>query len=1041
MRPAALSILPLLLALSPPALALDLFLVDDGDGNTDDLVSELESWGHTVTLSSDDFGVIEYDFTGAERGLDLADYDAVIWLDGAEATWYEMPDAGQVALFDFVNGGGGLLLFGSTGYQYAYYGSYGSYGGMVPLRDSDYTGNQSWTVEVGGHPLAEGWSLGDSFTPDSGLIRDSTASSGSVVFTFTRYGDEYDAGAAVGLGAGRLVQYALWGNTTSSFSTYETNWSDGNVSQLVENALQWIVLRPPELSLDGSYTVAAESSVTLRPDSAADPDGGSVTYAWDVGRDGTTDGTATSLVFSAAGYDGPDSEAVRLTVSDDEGTSTTADTTVTITNVAPAVLSIDDSGSLSEGSGGSLSVEYVDVEAADTHTISWSFGDGATATGASTSHTWTDNGRYTVTVTVTDDDGGADSLSYTQVVTNVAPTLTGDPATEAWQGALYTFTPGVSDPGSSDTFTFDGDVPDGASLDATTGRVSWTPSADQLGDHLLRITVTDDDGATDAMNWTVTVSFLDDDGDGLPDDWEDGFGLDPGDPADALGDEDGDGRTALDEYEGGTDPTEYDGPGAPTLLSPADGERLGAVPPVLQVGNATAPLGQDLTYGFEVYADAALTDRVTSVAGRAPGSGSTTEWLLGGATLEENTDYWWTATAADDFVEGPAASPAFSFFVNAVNEAPGAPGIGSPFDGGIVETLTPDLVLTAAVDPDRDALTYRAVLRDPAGAVVAELADLPEVGGTATGTLATPLAEDTEYCWSGLAVDPGGLESLSSSTACFLVDLENDPPSAPTILSPTEGQQVEPSALVVRIQDGVDPEGRAIRHEFQLDSVASFDSAALQAAWVKADGDGTSDWAPPLALDAGATWYLRVRCDDGGAQSAWTTVTFQTAGAPGAPTAPDLLSPANGETVAGAWSYTLANAWDPDGQALTYEVLVVDRLGGTVLSGEGLPEGEGQTTWTPEALPDGVYSWTARAVDESGNASPWAQAWVFQVGAGVSGDGGADGGADSGAGMQVAGEGCGCASGGEGAGGGRALVAGLVGLLGLAWRRRRAGPA
>ena len=48
--------------------------------------------------------------------------------------------------------------------------------------------------------------------------------------------------------------------------------------------------------------------------------------------------------------------------------------------------------------------------------------------------------------------------------------------------------------------------------------------------------------------------ILDTDGDGLPDDWEKRFGLNPNDPADASADLDGDEFTNLEEYEAKTDP-------------------------------------------------------------------------------------------------------------------------------------------------------------------------------------------------------------------------------------------------------------------------------------------------------------------------------------------------------------------------------------------------------------------------------------------------------------------------------------------------------
>ena len=52
------------------------------------------------------------------------------------------------------------------------------------------------------------------------------------------------------------------------------------------------------------------------------------------------------------------------------------------------------------------------------------------------------------------------------------------------------------------------------------------------------------------------VVVLDADGDGMADEWEKRFGLNPGDPSDAAKDKDGDGFTNLEEYEAKTDPTD-----------------------------------------------------------------------------------------------------------------------------------------------------------------------------------------------------------------------------------------------------------------------------------------------------------------------------------------------------------------------------------------------------------------------------------------------------------------------------------------------------
>lgn len=50
---------------------------------------------------------------------------------------------------------------------------------------------------------------------------------------------------------------------------------------------------------------------------------------------------------------------------------------------------------------------------------------------------------------------------------------------------------------------------------------------------------------------------VDSDGDGMPDEWEIRYGLDPQDPADGALDSDKDGYTNVEEYLNGTDPTEY----------------------------------------------------------------------------------------------------------------------------------------------------------------------------------------------------------------------------------------------------------------------------------------------------------------------------------------------------------------------------------------------------------------------------------------------------------------------------------------------------
>jgi|GEM_PF-1397825 len=137
----------------------------------------------------------------------------------------------------------------------------------------------------------------------------------------------------------------------------------------------------------------------------------------------------------------------------------------------------------------------------------WDFGDGSTATGQSVTHSYSSSGDYTVTLTVTDDGGASDSASTTVSVSsgtsNEAP------------NASFTVSPSSPEPGETTTFdAADSSDPDGsiASYDwefgdgSTASGQSVTHSYASEGDYTVSLTVTDDDGASDANSTTVSVA-------------------------------------------------------------------------------------------------------------------------------------------------------------------------------------------------------------------------------------------------------------------------------------------------------------------------------------------------------------------------------------------------------------------------------------------------------------------------------------------------------------------------------------------------------
>ena len=140
-------------------------------------------------------------------------------------------------------------------------------------------------------------------------------------------------------------------------------------------------------------------------------------------------------------------------------------------------------------------------------------------------------------------------------------------------------------------------------------------------------------------------------------------------------------------------------PGAPTLAAPADNAYVTPLRPTLVVTNAVHAENFALTYQFEVYSDAGLSNLVAQVPLVAAGA-LTTSWPLD-INLANNAEYWWRCRAWYSTNAGPWM-PTATFHVDQGDNPPGAPALISPLNGTELTSTNSLLTWYPGNDPDPD---------------------------------------------------------------------------------------------------------------------------------------------------------------------------------------------------------------------------------------------------------------------------------------------------------------------------------------------------
>ena len=188
----------------------------------------------------------------------------------------------------------------------------------------------------------------------------------------------------------------------------------------------------PTASAGGPYAGTEGSPSTLSAARSTDPDGDELTYAWDLDGDGSYD-DATGVTASFTGVD-DGTYTVAVQVSDGDASST-ASSTVTVANAAPALAAVSFPASpVRVGTSVTVSAAFTDPGAADTHIahVQWdvdgAFEPAVVSNGSASATRVLAAGVYTVTLRLRDDDGGADdetTIGYVVVYDPSGPFVTG----------------------------------------------------------------------------------------------------------------------------------------------------------------------------------------------------------------------------------------------------------------------------------------------------------------------------------------------------------------------------------------------------------------------------------------------------------------------------------------------------------------------------------------------------------------------------------------------------------------------------------------
>lgn len=253
--------------------------------------------------------------------------------------------------------------------------------------------------------------------------------------------------------------------------------------------------------------------------------------------------------------------------------------------------------------------------------------------------------------------------------------------------------------------------------------------------------------------------------------------------------------------------------------------------------------------------------------------------LTGGAGEAAPFVVDWDGTTARDIVVGNGLGGIVSYISAcggnvAGNIPPAAPVMREPAYGSYVMSNTPVLQVDNASDPEGCPLTYGYEVADINGNIVASDSGIAEgLDGKTSMTVNRPLLENATYFWRVQAFDGDTATGTTwSAPSTFWVNVDNDNPSVPAVISPVDNANATSFSTVLSWSQSVDPDKNdTISYHLEVSGDPSFGQGAVMGL------SGTSIRLDQMAISMtnNGLYHWRVKAvDNHGGQSGYSGGSF-----------------------------------------------------------------------------------------------------------------------------------------------------------------------